>query len=77
MYQVYTRWAKHVIDQLEGKTSIDSADHFSILTVVRGTLTSSGGRIFSAGDFLLHPREGSPLLASSDAKILRTQVPTD
>ena len=66
-----------VIDQLEGKTRIDSGDHFSILTVVRGTLTSPGGRIFSAGDFLLHPREGSPLSASSDAKILRTQVPTD
>ena len=66
-----------IIDQLEGKTRIDSGDHFSILTVVRGTLTSPGGRIFSAGDFLLHPREGSPLSASSDAKILRTQVPTD
>lgn len=66
-----------IIDQLEGKTSIDSGDHFSILTVVRGTLTSPGGRIFSAGDFLLHPREGSPLSASSDAKILRTQIPTN
>ena len=65
------------IDQLEEKTSIDSGDHFSILTVVRGTLTSPGGRIFSAGDFLLHPREGSPLSASSDAKILRTQIPTN
>jgi len=66
-----------IIDQLEGKTSIESGDHFSILTVVRGTLTSPAGRIFSAGDFLLHPREGSPLSASSDAKILRTQIPTD
>ena len=66
-----------IIDQLEGKTSIDSGDHFSILTVVRGTLTSPGGRIFSAGDFLLHPREGSALSASSDAKILRTQIPTN
>ncbi|MCH1510274.1 MAG: class I mannose-6-phosphate isomerase, partial [Akkermansiaceae bacterium] len=66
-----------IIDQLEGKTSIDSGDHFSILTVVRGTLTSPGGRIFSAGDFLLHPREGNPLFASSDARILRTQIPTD
>lgn len=65
------------IDQLEGKTSIDSGDHFSILTVVRGTLTSPGGRIFSAGDFLLHPREGSSLSASSDAKILRTQIPAN
>jgi len=66
-----------IIDQLEGKTSIGSGDHFSILTVVRGTLTSPGGRIFSAGDFLLHPREGSALSASSDAKILRTQIPTN
>lgn len=66
-----------IINQLEGKTSIDSGDHFSILSVVRGTLTSSGGRIFSAGDFLLHPRKGSPLSASSDAKILRTQIPTN
>ena len=65
------------IDQLEGRTSIDSGDHFSILTVVRGTLTSPGGRIFSAGDFLLHPREGSPLSASLDAKILRTQIPAN
>lgn len=64
-----------IIDQLEGKTRIDSRDQFSILTVVHGTLTSPGGRIFSAGDFLLHPREGSPLSASSDAKILRTQIP--
>lgn len=66
-----------IIDQLEGKTSIDSGDHFSILTVVRGSLTSPGGRIFSAGDFLLHPCEGSPLSASSDAKILRTQIPAN
>ena len=66
-----------IIDQLEGKTSIGSGDHFSILTVVRGTLTSPRGRIFSAGDFLLHPREGNPLSASSDAKILRTQIPTN
>ena len=64
-----------IIDQLEGKTSIESGDHFSILTVVRGALTSPSGRIFSAGDFLLHPREGSPLSASSDAKVLRTQIP--
>ncbi len=66
-----------IIKQLEGETSIDSGDHFSILTVVRGTLTSPGGRIFSAGDFLLHPRKGSPLSASSDAKVLRTQIPTN
>jgi len=65
------------IDQLEAPLTITSGDHFSILTVVYGTLTSKEGRTFKAGDFLLHPRHGSPLTTSADARILRTQIPSN
>ncbi|MDA7880800.1 class I mannose-6-phosphate isomerase [Akkermansiaceae bacterium] len=65
-----------VIDQLEGETTISNpGQHFSIITVVHGTLTSPGGRVFKAGDFLLHPKDGSPLSASQDSKILRSTIP--
>ena len=66
-----------VIDQLEDQITLSNpGDHFSILTIVRGTLTSPEGRTFIAGDFLIQPRNGSPLTASADAKILRTTIPS-
>ena len=65
-----------VIDQLEGHTNITNREHFSILTVVHGTLTSHEGRIFTPGDSLLHPRNGSALKATDNSKILRTTIPS-
>ena len=66
-----------VIDQIEGQAEIQNpGDHFSILTVVKGTLTSQAGRKFKAGDFLLLPKDGTPLKASHDARILQTTIPS-
>ena len=66
-----------VIDQIEGQAEIQNpGDHFSILTVVKGTLTSQAGRKFKAGDFLLLPKDGTALKASHDARILQTTIPS-
>lgn len=58
-------------------TELSNADpeRFSIVTVVRGELESGDGRKHIAGDFLLLPRQSTPLIASSDSTILQTTIP--
>lgn len=50
-------------------------ERFSIITVVSGELESEDGRTYGTGDFLLMPREASPLRAMSAATILQTIIP--
>lgn len=67
------------VDRLNLKTgtSIGNPDpgRFSIVTVVSGQLESIDGRQHVAGDFLLMPRNASPLKALDDATILQTTIP--
>ena len=48
---------------------------FSIITVISGKLSSKEGSTFQTGDFLILPRNGSPLIAEEDCQILRTSLP--
>lgn len=68
-----------VVDQLEvpegGSLGNSDPDRFSIVTVVDGELRASDGRSFVPGDFVLLPREGEPLEASTDAFVLQTTIP--
>ena len=48
---------------------------FAILTVAEGKLTSSGGRSFSKGSFLLIPRCTTPLVVTEPSTILRVTLP--
>lgn len=68
-----------VVDQLEipegGSLGNPDPDRFSIVSVVDGELRASDGRTFVPGDFLLLPREGDPLEASTDASVLQTTIP--
>lgn len=67
-----------IVDQHElpiGTTFSNPSDSFSIITVVSGEVTSEGGRSFKAGDFLLLPRNASPLTVSNEARILQTHLP--
>ena len=50
-------------------------DRFSIITVISGELCCDDGTIYRAGDFLLLPRNASPLKASVDATVLQTSIP--
>lgn len=62
-------------DLASGQSIANPGDSFSIITVVSGELTSSGGRVFHAGDFLILPRKAHPLSASQDARVLQTHLP--
>lgn len=53
----------------------NSNDSFSIITVVSGELRSNNGDIFKTGDFLILPRNSTPLTAETDCQILRTGLP--
>lgn len=67
-----------VVDQLvtsKGETVSNPGDYFSIIAVVSGSLESAEHRTFKAGDFFILPKGGTPLTASSDAKILQTTIP--
>ena len=50
-------------------------DRFSIVTVISGELCCDDGTIYRVGDFLLLPRNASPLKASVDATVLQTSIP--
>lgn len=50
-------------------------EHFSIVTVVSGELESGDGRQHIAGDFLLMPRQSTPLVAASKSTVLQTTIP--
>ncbi|NWK56144.1 class I mannose-6-phosphate isomerase [Verrucomicrobiaceae bacterium N1E253] len=67
------------VEQLEVQQgcSIGNPDpeRFSIVTVVKGQITSTDGRTYQAGDFLLQPQGAAPLTASTDASILQTTIP--
>ncbi|MEN8695512.1 MAG: type I phosphomannose isomerase catalytic subunit [Akkermansiaceae bacterium] len=62
-------------DLTSGASFSNLSDAFSIITVVSGDVTSAGGRTFKAGDFLLLPRNASPLSSSKGARILQTSLP--
>lgn len=49
--------------------------HFAILTVAEGKLTSTAGRSFSKGSFLLVPRGTAPPTATEQSTILRVTLP--
>ena len=48
---------------------------FSIVTVVRGEITSADGLTHCAGDFLLMPRNAEPITAKGTATVLQTTIP--
>ncbi len=50
-------------------------DRFSIITVVKGTLRASNGRMFTAGSFLLLPRGANELESNSATSLLQTTIP--
>lgn len=50
-------------------------DRFSIFSVAEGGLTSTAGRPFNKGDFLLLPRSAPPLTATQPTTLLRTTLP--
>jgi len=52
-----------------------SDDRFSILSVVEGEVTSSGGRHFGKGSFLLLPQNSLPLQAARDSSVLQITLP--
>lgn len=52
-----------------------SDDRFSILSVVNGSLTSRGGRVFRKGSFLLLPAAATPLTAVEDTTYLQITLP--
>ncbi len=48
---------------------------FAILTVAEGSLTSSGGRSFGKGSFLLLPQGAAPPIATEPSTVLRVTLP--
>ncbi len=67
-----------VVNQLHlpSNTTVQNPDdRFSIITVVSGELKSEKSRTFRAGDFLILPRGGAPLTATTETKILQTHLP--
>ncbi|MGD1979240.1 MAG: class I mannose-6-phosphate isomerase [Akkermansiaceae bacterium] len=67
-----------VVDRHEltdGQAIGNQEERFSILTVVSGTITSSGGAEFQKGDFLLLPKDADPLRATGDTVVLQTRLP--
>lgn len=67
------------VDKIELKpnTSIGNPDpeRFSIITVVKGSLTSNDQRVHKPGAFIILPRGETPLTADSDTIILQTIIP--
>lgn len=67
------------VDRLEldagAELSNPDPDRFSIVTVLHGRIQSRDGQNYSAGDFVLVPRSGSPLAATSRASVLQTTIP--
>lgn len=63
-------------DLIEG-ASVGNPDphHFSIITIVSGSLTDASGRTYLPGDFLLMPKSASPLTAHTLTAILQTTIP--
>ncbi|MGC6427933.1 MAG: type I phosphomannose isomerase catalytic subunit [Akkermansiaceae bacterium] len=67
-----------VVDQHHlpsGSSLANPSDSFSIVAVISGEVSSQNGRTFMAGDFLLLPRNASPLIVSQEARILQTHLP--
>ncbi len=50
-------------------------DQFSILSVVKGELESSGGTRYQTGAFILLPRDGAPLTVLRDTTVLQITLP--
>ena len=68
-----------VVDRLEtpeGSMIKSAGDHFSIITIISGSVITAQKRVFKPGDFFILPKNGTPLTASSNTKILRTTIPT-
>ena len=67
------------VDQLDlqAGASLGNPDpeRFSIVTVVSGELQSADGSTHKAGDFLLQPRNATPLTAIGATKTLQTTIP--
>lgn len=63
--------------QLSENSKVQNPDpeRFSIVTVVKGSLESTDGGQYGAGDSLLLPRAADPLIAKNDATILQTTIP--
>ena len=66
---------RHKLSKLEEITTTN--DSFSIITVISGKIRSSEGQVFKTGDFLILPRNASPLTVEGDCQILRTTLPSD
>ena len=54
---------------------INTNDSFSIITVISGEVCTRAGRVLKTGDFLILPRNASPLTVEADCQILRTTLP--
>ncbi len=50
-------------------------ERFSILSIIEGTLMSDNGHHFHKGQFMLIPRNGSPLTATENAIVLQVTIP--
>ena len=63
--------------ELDSGSEVNNPDpeRFSIVTVVRGELKSGDGRQHGPGEFLLLPRQSTPLVAASNSTILQTTIP--
>lgn len=66
---------RHKLSKLGEITTTN--DSFSIITVISGKIRSSEGLVFKTGDFLILPRNASPLTVEEDCQILRTTLPSD
>ena len=58
-----------------GNQVVTRGDRFSIITVVSGEVTFGADQVFRTGDFFILPRNGGPLTAWSEARVLQTWIP--
>lgn len=67
-----------IVDQLDleaGSALSNPGEHFSIIAVVTGRISSKDGRQFEAGDFFLLPKGAHPLKSEGPSSILQTYLP--
>ena len=65
--------AQRDLDQ--GDTLTNPGNHFTIISVISGELTTQEGRTFQAGDFFILPKNATPLTATQNTKALQTGIP--
>lgn len=71
----YFETQRHTLRTGDSITNPDER-RFSIISVVSGSLRSTGGRVFGKGSFMLLPRGASPLIAEKETILLQITLST-